>query len=208
MMEEKISLKLNDKGLSLVELIVAVSIGAIVAGAVTALMTYAVRSYHNESVNTEMQYELQTNINMMMDDIMGASTFAIVQNPGSGEPRTKYALFGNPYTDIILDDGTASKGFKGVIFVSSAADPGSGKFKVFMKRINLTYAVGAADAKTIAENQMTTYFRDLTADHTEYLLGENCVQFEITPPDPSDVNIFEVEKPDPSDPDTWIYRYM
>ena len=85
-----VGLKSNNRGLSLVELIVAVSIGAIVAASITALIAFAVRTYHNESVNTSLQYELQTDINQVVDAIMSSSGVVIVNNDG----RTEYAGFG------------------------------------------------------------------------------------------------------------------
>ena len=74
--------KQNNRGLSLVELIVSISIGVIVSGSIAALMVFALRTYRNESVNTSMQYELQTSINMMMDEIMGAQDLVVIQNDG------------------------------------------------------------------------------------------------------------------------------
>ncbi len=169
-------LKTDNRGLSLVELIVAISIGVIVAGSIAALMTFAIRTYRNESVNTEMQYEIQTNINMIMDEIMGSSVFVIEQNNGVDPldtdkgPYTKYALFGNPNADITVG-GSPAKGFKGVIFVSSAADA-DGKFNIFMDRIEEQIAAGTP---------LSTYAGTKAAavTGTEYLLGENATQFVI-----------------------------
>ena len=56
--KNELNYKLNDKGLSLVELIVAISIGVIVSASIAALLTFSIRMYRNESVNTSMQYEL------------------------------------------------------------------------------------------------------------------------------------------------------
>ncbi len=163
-------LKQNNKGLSLVELLVAISIGAIVAGSIAALMTFAIRMYRNESVNTQLQYELQSNLNMMMDEIMSAQTLVVDQNniaiTTMGEAYTKYALFGT----------VRSTGFEGVIFVSSAAGS-DGTFKVYMDRITSTLT----DPKEVAAAAYTSVTAHFADDPNPYLLGEFVTRFVIQP---------------------------
>ena len=184
--------KLNNKGLSLVELIVAISIGVIVSGSIAALITFSIRTYRNESVNTSMQYELQTNLNMMMDEIMGASVFVIKQKnsptpipitdpptDAPGKPYTEYALFGNVYTP----PGSTDKRIKGVIFVS---EDSTGKFKVYMDRFDVN---APADLESFAELESGI-------SGEQYLLGENLTQFAIVP----DMSSF-IDTPDSDDPD-------
>lgn len=186
-------LKQNNRGLSLVELIVAISIGVIVSGSIAALMIFAIRMYRNESVNTSMQYELQTSINMMMDEIMGAQDLVVEQNDGasitdvavnaSSVPYTKYALLGKFKYDSTDHDKVT--GFKGVIFVSGA--PGSdGRFKIYMNRIDET--VTATATTTYATSCYTTVFNKFSADPNPYLLAENVTQFVIAP-DPDGISI-------------------
>ena len=192
-MREGMNSKLNNKGLSLVELIVAISIGVIVSGSIAALITFSIRTYRNESVNTSLQYELQSNLNMMMDEIMGAQTLVVVQN-ASGEPATQYAMFGNPNSSITLDDGTTAKGFKGVIFVPSKPN-GDGKFKIYMKNAE---GVVSGTISDFAENEFNNVFKmtfddagfnpDTDTSLTKYLLGENATQFSIVP-DPNGTSL-------------------
>lgn len=182
--------KFNNKGLSLVELIIAFSIGVIVAGTIATLIVFTIRTYHNESVNTSTQYEIQTNINMLMDEIMGASAFVVEQNNDEfggaldpnveGEPYTKFAMFGTPNTD------GAGK-FKGVIFASSPVT--DGRFEIYMKKVdktipyNTSEGIEIKDIKGLAGEEYKILSTD--GDHTEYLLGENATQFVIIP-DPND----------------------
>ena len=190
-MTEKIKpLKLNNKGLSLVELLVAIAISVIVAGSIASLITFAIRMYRNESVNTSMQYELQTNLNMIMDEIMGAQTMIIAQNSGVGVadtdkgPYTDYALFGNFNAEFEHEGGSVGKGFKGVIFVSSSAGTDH-KFKLYMNRIakETTIADTLADRKAFAEGEKTA----VLAAPEKYLLGENLTRFVIIP-DPDNIS--------------------
>ena len=179
-MREGMNSKLNNKGLSLVELIVAISIGVIVSGSIAALITFSIRTYRNESVNTSLQYELQSNINMMMDEIMGASVFVIKQNSPApaitdppadapGVPYTKYALFGNIYTPL----GSSDKKIKGVIFVSDDT-PVDGKFKIYMDRFDVEFPGSYTNLNDFAEGMSGI-------SGVNYLLGENLTQFLIQP---------------------------
>lgn len=183
--KEFVNIKSDNRGLSLVELIVAISIGVIVSGTIAALMIFAIRMYRNESVNTSMQYELQTSLNMMMDEIMGAQDLVVEQNSGavitdiadeaSDKPYTRYALFGKFAYDSA--DHNKIKGFKGVIFVSSAPDA-EGKFKIYMNRINATLAA-AVTPTAYAASCYNTVTTDVNPD--QYLLAENVIQFVIAP---------------------------
>ena len=194
--KNELNYKLNDKGLSLVELIVAISIGVIVSASIAALLTFSIRMYRNESVNTSMQYELQTNLNMMMDEIMGASTMVVEQNTGvaltdTGKPYTKFAMFGKV-------TGSSTKKFTGVIFVSSSADSDN-KFKIYMNRIN-DEVVPVADTnpypgalQTFANTQYGIVSGAFATDPNPYLLGENATQF-IIQPDPDAHSLDATEK--------------
>ncbi len=189
-MEQKVArAKLNDKGLSLVELLVAISIGVIVAGSIAALMIFAIRMYRNESANTQMQYELQSNLNLMMDEIMASQTLVVDQNAVSesteGAPYTKYALFGT----------VKPSGFTGVIFVSSGADS-KNRFRVYMDRFTDT----STDVKTVASNAYDRVKSHFADDPNPYLLGQNVTRFVIKP-DP-DGNCLVV---DPKDSTKYIY---
>ena len=165
-------LKQDNNGLSLVELIVAISIGVIVSGSIAALLTFSIRTYRNESVNTSLQYELQSNINMMMDEIMGAQSIVVVQNATSDVTSgnllyTKYALFGK-----FVDLETKYK-FSGVIFASS--EKGSdGKYKIYMNRF--TDVEGDSPLKIAI-----SCYNTVASGGTQFLLGENATQFVIEP---------------------------
>ena len=180
----------DNRGLSLVELIIAISIGLIVSGSIAALITFGIRMYRNESVNTSMQYELQTNLNTMMDEIMGSQTVVVIQNSGTDidhvntkedvkPPYTKCALFGK-FTEGSGADAGKLK-FTGVVFASSSADS-DGRFKVYMDRVK---DVVGADPSAVAKSCFDTIQTAFSEDPNPYLLGENVVQFVIEP-DPED----------------------
>lgn len=167
---EYIELKHNNKGLSLVELIVAISVGVIVASAIAALMTFAIRMYRNESANLSAQYELQTNVNQIMDTIMGANTY-VIQSKEAGSTLlcdTHYAAFGKY-------NGTD---FEGVIFVAGPENPaGTGRFNIYMDRDKWT----GSTALAAVSSQVSVIEADMTSAHSRYLLGEGSTQFRIEP---------------------------
>lgn len=172
--------KKDNKGFSLVELLVAITIGAVVSGAVIALISFSLKTYNNEKVNSSMQFELQTNLNQIMDEIMASSGMVIKQ---ADADRTYYAAFG----DFTWGAKDASNHdlkkvtFDGVVFVSSAPDA-QGKFRVYMNRKKV---VDAADAKTAVVSMVEDIVTDVASPDfssaDKYLLGENVVKFRLTP---------------------------
>lgn len=64
----------ENKGFSLVELLVAISIAAIVAGSVGYFLTTSLRMYNKETVNVALQQELQVTVNQIMDYAMESET--------------------------------------------------------------------------------------------------------------------------------------
>ena len=169
---EFIELKHNNKGLSLVELIVAISVGVIVASAIAALMTFAIRMYRNESANLSAQYELQTNVNQIIDSIMGANCYVIqkVNTPSATAPNrlTEYAAFGK----------FNGSDFDGVIFVAGEEKPsGSGRFNIYMDRGKWP----GSTALAAVSSQVSVINADMTSAHSRYLLGEGSTQFRIEP---------------------------
>lgn len=172
-MKRSNNVQLNNKGLSLVELIIAISIGAIISGTIAALMTFAVRMYRNESANVSTQYELQTNVNQLVDTIKSANCFVIQQNDGTDpdlKSDTYYAAFGS----------FSGGNFTGVVFIAGAESPSaSGKFNIYMDRG--TWA--GATAVAAVDAHVTAIEGDLDDDDAskEYLLGMGATQFRIEP---------------------------
>lgn len=159
-------IRTNDKGLSLVELIVAVSIGTIVAASVTALISFAIRSYHNESVNTALQYEIQSNVNQIMDAIMSSSGAVLVQGAG----KTNLAGFGQ---FAKTDSGVE---FSGIVLASGEPDPTTGVFDIYMRRVSAISGTDESDAVSTAGLPLTSP----SGDMRPYLLGQNAKTFNIT----------------------------
>ena len=154
------------------ELIAAISMGVIVAASVAALISYSIKIYHNESVNTALQYEIQTNINQVLDTIMSSSGVVIIQGAG----KTDLAGFGSFKETRDLSGNVTAVDFTGVVLGSGDKNPSSGLFDIYLRRVTAEHAANAQAAVQSA----ATPFTNPTADKKPYLLGQNAKVFNIT----------------------------
>lgn len=174
-MEKLFGSKSNNRGLSLVELIVAIAIAAIVSASIAGLIAYSVRMYHNENVNTAMQYEIQTNVNQVMDAIMSSSGLVIVQDASEG--KTDYAGFGKFKETRNASNVVTKVAFTGIVLVSGSKDA-NGRFNVYMRRVDS--AIEGTSAKAAVEEAAKPIRVPAEgADLRPYLLGMNCKNFKL-----------------------------
>ena len=73
-------LKKNNKGISLVELLIAMAVGSIVLSAVFVLITQGTRSYSTQTMTAQLQEEANVALNQMNDRIMEANMIAIAND--------------------------------------------------------------------------------------------------------------------------------
>lgn len=69
--------KKNNKGVSLVEVMVAIAIGSIVLAALSLLIVHSVNSYRKQTVLSNIQNEANITMNQMSDNIMEATCIEI-----------------------------------------------------------------------------------------------------------------------------------
>lgn len=164
---------INNEGFSLVELLVGIAIGAIISGTVVSLISFSLKTFHNESVNTSMQYEIQTNLNQVMDAIMSSQGMVIGQNTATevaaGKAYTDYAAFGD-----FKKQGDGSILFDGVVIVSGPVS--GGKFNIYMDRVN---AQAGANEKAAVQATVSKIKNNFTTNPNPYLLGQNAKSFKI-----------------------------
>lgn len=91
----------NNEGMTLVELLVAFAVSAIVLASIATIIFACLRMYGRTSANLEIQNEAQTAINLITDNVMGAKGICM-KVPASGE-NTKCIPF-NPI--LILKVGS------------------------------------------------------------------------------------------------------
>ena len=70
-------LKINNKGITLVELLIAMVIGAIVISAVIILLNNGINSYSRQTITAQLQNDANITLNQMTDAIMEANCIDI-----------------------------------------------------------------------------------------------------------------------------------
>ncbi len=202
-MSKLYQIKRDNKGLSLVELIIAISVGVIVSASIASLIAFSIRSYHNQSVNTAMQYEIQTNINQVMDAIMSSSGLVIVQ----GADKTDYAGFGHFTETRNAVGAVTSVSFTGIVLASGDRDATKGTFDIYMRRVDGSAenpAGTGTDAEKAVQDAVSAITSEAVTDKRPFLLGQNAKEFKLTvETDPAKSSCI-VSAPSESDPGAYI----
>lgn len=73
-------LKINNKGITLVELLIALAIGSIVISAVIILLRQGINSYSKQTISAQLQNDADITLNQMTDAIMEAQCIDIANN--------------------------------------------------------------------------------------------------------------------------------
>ena len=90
-MKDKGNKALSDKGLSLVEIIVAIAVGSIVLAAVMLLVVQGVKSYRSQSTLASLQNDVNIALNQMSDNIMEGTCLSVSNlKNADGEIYTSY----------------------------------------------------------------------------------------------------------------------
>ena len=79
--------KQNNKGITLVEMLVALAVGSIVISAVVILLQQGISGYSRQTITTQLQDDANITLNQMSDTIMQAKCVDIY-NEESGEKNT------------------------------------------------------------------------------------------------------------------------
>lgn len=109
----------DNRGVSLVELLVAFMVGSLVLVALGYLLLTGMKISGRNNAHVEVQSEAQTTMNLILDNIMEAGGICI-SNPAAGTD-TECALLG----DLIVEEsgGSYNVWFKGNAVVSCINDP-------------------------------------------------------------------------------------
>ena len=94
--------KLNNKGLSLVEVLVALAIASIVATLIMSLVTSGSRFYRKQSNSIDLQNELQETSNKVADALMEATELYVKTGDFSGTSKVKpkCIIWVKPHDDV------------------------------------------------------------------------------------------------------------
>lgn len=189
-------MKTNNKGFTLVELLVVIGVGAAISAGIASIIFTSLKLYDKESTNVSAQYEIQTTLNMVEDSIMASQGLVVKNSPANIKvdddndgvkekdetiTKTDYALLG-----VFEETGTGTTKtvkFSGTVYVTGAIDPSSYCFDVYMMKVNGLTVTGSDTepfpALKIAQNAVKT-ITDAT-DKREYVLGKDATHFSIVP---------------------------
>lgn len=163
-----IFIKNDNSGFSLVELIVAISVGAIISGAIASIIVISTRMYSRETTNIAEQYEIQATLNQTVDSAENAQWIAL-GNTVDGI-ATEYVAFGK------LTDLSGSLYFEGEIFTCDYDPTAPGKFNVYMNRYSGTSLNVGSESEAGGNIESTSD----TIKTAQYLLGEGAMSYVVS----------------------------
>lgn len=191
---------MNNKGLSLVELLVALAVSSIVLAGLSFLMINVMKLYARTNANVELQNEAQTAMNLVLDNIMDASGLCMVEPvsvPVANDPANQPVciLLGNLKVNG-ADFGSAEFTGDAVVW-----DPDPLVQEMYLLTyeegnpgiFNTSGAASESEAALLAIGKIQQEVLDLPMeDRLEYLLARNVTVFDVriadyyTFPEPED----------------------
>lgn len=128
MWNKKQGRKLNSRGYSLIELIIAMLVTSIVMLAVISFVTTAINSYRNTNAEASIQIEAQVASNTIGDIIISATDCQFIETAVSGTPSKLLAVRnGNNCCIVMLDENASKLRLKKVDIDDAVLDEVSGK---------------------------------------------------------------------------------
>lgn len=143
--------KLDNKGLSLVELILAISMSTIVVGAAAMFLYNAERSYRTAEYSVDLQMEAQLLMEQMGNWVM-ESNHIIIGGPGSD--ASVLVLYKIPRGDKLSSVDISEKGERRTIYLShnklyikidEEENPGDYLAEIYGSGPDLSFTTGAPD---------------------------------------------------------------
>ncbi|MBQ8598369.1 MAG: prepilin-type N-terminal cleavage/methylation domain-containing protein [Lachnospiraceae bacterium] len=167
----------NNSGMTLVELLVAFAVSAIVLVGLSSIIFSVMQFYGRSNAHVEIQNESQTSLNLVIDSIISAKGVCFIEEDASAiDPATDHlscALFG----EILLDDtGTKAMTFRGeAIFWQP-------KYRE-MYLMSGTFDLGTYTDETQAPLEALTAMKGklpaLQEDRIPYLMAQDVTVFEL-----------------------------
>lgn len=169
----------DNRGVSLVELLVAITIGTIVSGSVASLLVFSLRMYGKQTVDVEMQQEMQTTSNFVIDSIMESDSFIVSKSKDTqNQERSDIVVLGKfEYSSSLL--------FSGYVFGIDNVDSTTKDGKLYMKKYaakGLTSAC-VSSGETVPDKIVEELATGIVAEAN--LLATNVQIFNLTPTEDS-----------------------
>lgn len=182
-------MKQDNRGMTLVELLTAFAVGAVVLTGITYMLTTSLKLSEKNNANILLQSETQTALALMADAVMEAEGIGLKTAP-AGE-STDCILFGDI---LIKESGTAYEVYyKGNAVVADAGAGKSGElylvelpnadFKADAEGYcRLAAATGEAEAVSESMNKIKKYVMDTPRPgRTKWLFARNITAFTVLP---------------------------
>ena len=178
----------DNRGTTLAELLVALAVSAVILTGITYMLVTSLRVSGKNNAGVEVQSEIQTTLNLIMDQIMEAEGICMRISPGGD---TKCILFGD--TVVKKAGSNYTMHYKGKAFVADTGAGGSGELYLaefpneafpadgegYCELGNASSELGCVQ-KSLDET--VTYLASLTAkERLRWLLGRNVVSCQILP---------------------------
>jgi len=164
-------IKNDNKGVSLVELLVAIAIGAIVSGSIAALITISLRMYGKETADVEMQQEIQTTSNFIIDAIMESDSFIATNNSDT-------VILGK----FIYDKSSSQLSYTGYVFCTENVSESTTAGKMYMKKhTSKALSSDCINAGEIVPEKIVEELSSGVKGDNTNLLATNIQLFSVTP---------------------------
>lgn len=178
----------NNQGLSLVELLVAFAVSAIVLSGLTYLIVTSLNLYGRTNANVEVQNESQTALNLVMDSALGAKGICFAETDAASVDPASEELLGVMFGELKLNDADESISFTGdVIFWQPNLRE--------MYLMSGTYSLGKysskAEAPSEAWESMKAELPTEKAERLPYLMAQNVTGFSLKASDSCFVDVDE-----------------
>ncbi len=192
---------MNNKGLSLVELLVAIAVSMLVLGGLAYMIINVMNMFGRTNANVELQNESQTAMNLVIDNVMDATGICMIEVPAASVGSTPVCL-------LLGELAISEVDFNSVSFVGDAVIWDPAKKEMYLKTYqNVTegaLSIGGATSESEAAIKAVEEVRDQVLNLTDddrlpYLMARYVSSFDVKTADyytfpPSE------EKPDPDNP--------
>lgn len=173
----------NNKGITLVELLVALSIGAILLTGLSTMLISSLTMTGKSNITIDLQREAQATINLISDSSMEATGLKIVENSSTGQTQIMYLGDFIPYHDgsndrlryegkVILNAENTTDGWR-ELYVAEYRYPGTSEMSV----AGADVAIARRDLETGILNDMTD--SGAVVGELKYLLAKHVTEFVV-----------------------------
>ena len=192
---------MNNKGLSLVELLVAISVSMLVLGGFAYMIINVMNMFARTNANVDLQNESQTAMNLVIDNIMDATGVCMIEVPDA-------SVGAAPVCVLLGDLAISDTDYNSVSFVGDAVIWDPAKKEMYLKTyrnitegaLPISGATSESEAAIKAIEEVRDQVLNLPDDsRLQYLMAQYVSGFDVKTADYYTFPASE-EKPDPDNP--------